>query len=186
MNRSDLGLLAIFPVLLYSTFVAVGSVSALTAAAAVGLLTAFVPILGLLRREVGGFGFVPGLYLGLALFTTSGITVNDFPGVFGDLLGGWALGAPVFLGLLAVYARDSTGARIFLVVLALLASAAVLSVATGGPFGTSDSFGLLLAQIPRTQANTLGVVLSGGAPERTPVGSMPLADVQNDDQPCGC
>ncbi|HTT26021.1 MAG TPA: hypothetical protein VMH90_03540 [Thermoplasmata archaeon] len=169
MNRGDLGLLALFPLLVYTSYAAAASVATLSSAATLGLLTALVPALGLVRRDLGAVTWVPGTFLGITVFVTSGISVNDYPGVFGDLLGGWALGAPIFIGLGAVYARDSPGTRIFLVVLAFLAGAAALSAVAVGPFGTADGFGLVFAQLPRLQGSALGVVLTGGAPGVIPM-----------------
>jgi hypothetical protein len=169
MNRTDIGLFALFPLLVYASVVASGAVASLGAAAAVGLLAACVPVLGLPRRDVAVLTVVPGLFLGFTLFITSGISVNDFSGAFGELLGGWAMGAPIFVGLSAVYARYSPGTRTFLIILAFITSAAVLSTASTGPFPSADAFGLALAQIPRAQASTLGVVLTGGAPTVLPL-----------------
>jgi hypothetical protein len=75
----------------------------------------------------------------------------------------------VFLGLCAAYLPDSPGSRTFLLVLAFLASAAVISVASVGPYPSSDAFGLGFAQLPRAQASALGVVLTGGAPSPVPM-----------------
>jgi hypothetical protein len=169
MNRGDLGLFALFPLAAYATWVAAQSVSGLDAAAALGLLASVLPLIGFARRDIAFLAWVPGVFLGLTVYLTSGVSVNDFPGFFGDLLGGWALGAPVFLAIGALYAKESPGTRIFLIVLVLLASAASLSAAALGPYGTSDAFGLVFAQVPRMQAEALGVVLTGGAPAVLPM-----------------
>jgi hypothetical protein len=174
VERAAIGFLAALPAVVYATAVAGASVGPWGIAATLGLLAALAPALGLLRRDLAPVAWLPGLFLGLVLFLVCGISVNPLPGPLGGLTGGWAVGAPVFAGL-AIFSVDrAPGRRIFLLVVALLASAALLAVVTPGSPGSVAALGPAFAQVPKQQALALASILAGGAATGAPFLAAPV------------
>ena len=168
MNRSELGLLAVVPALLYAVDIAAGGVQGWSGPAFIGALAGVAPVIGLYRRDLAILGWLPGLFFGVLLFTLSGISVNPLPDPLGDVVGGWAVLAPVFVGIAAIAPGRSPSTRSVLLVLAFLTAAAAVTLGTTGGFASPSDFANAFAQVPRSQAEALGAILTGGAPSASP------------------
>jgi hypothetical protein len=168
VNRSEAGMLAVLPALVFAAAVGVENVHGWNAIAVVGAISAVLPVIGRVRDELAVLGWIPGLFFGFLLFLLSGISRNPLPGPLGDLAGGWAVLAPLFVAGALFSRQRAPGSRSVLVIIGLLASVAVLFVASYGPYGSPTDFAEAFAQVPRAQADVLGSILTGGNPTTAP------------------
>lgn len=168
MRAPDIAGIALLAPLVYAAAVALPALGPVDLAVFLGVLAAVGPAAGLVSEELGRIAWLPGLFLFVVLFTVSGITPNALPGPLGDLIGGWVAASGLFAGLIALGARDARGTRAFTSVVALLAAVATVATASAGPWSSPAAFANAFAALPRSQADALGVVLTGSVPSALP------------------
>jgi hypothetical protein len=176
MRRSELAMLAIVPAILYASLEGLFDVSPLDLPTVFGVLAAVFPAIGLVRRDLAALGWLPGSFLGIVLFLLASVSPTTVPGALGSLCGGWAIGSPIFAGIAAASAPEAPGRRTAALLIALLAGAAVLALASPGGSPTSAVFATAFAQLPREQAIAIAGVLTGGGSAGAPfeVATTPL------------
>jgi hypothetical protein len=161
MARSDLGLLATVPLFVYAAVQGFDAIGPVDGAVVLGFLAALAPALGLWRRDLELLGWLPGTFLLVVTLTVAGISPNALPGALGELAGGFVIGSPFFAGLIAAASGDHVGRRAFALIVALLAAAAVVSIAASGAAGDASGLATLFAQVPKLQALAVASVLTG-------------------------
>ena len=169
LTRPEIAALVLLAPLAYASADGLGQLGPIGPVVLLGALAGVLPLVGLLRPDLRLVAAVPGFFLFLVLFTVSGIATNDLPGPLGELIGGWAAASPLYIGILALSARDSPGVRALLAVVALLAAVAVVAVAQAGPFDAPAAFANAFVRVPRLQAEALVVILTGGVPSTIPL-----------------